>query len=112
MKKINIDHMVELYHKYNGNHFKVARELGCSREYVRQVLTPKGLKAQGVHPRFNDDDLRKLYQEAKGIYSDMARIAGVSKSAMTTAIRRSSIRSDIPSKALTGRPPKKQLLSA
>lgn len=42
---INIEEMIRLYHKHDGNHSEIARQLNCSRENVRQRLSKLGLFA-------------------------------------------------------------------
>ena len=43
--RIDVKKMIELYELCDGKHAQIARKLGCTREYVRQVLSPLGLKA-------------------------------------------------------------------
>ena len=40
---------IKIYKKHQGSHSAIARELGCSREYIRQLLTPLGYPATRVH---------------------------------------------------------------
>lgn len=42
---IKVKEAIKLYKKYDGNHNMIAKELGCSREYIRQILTPLGYPA-------------------------------------------------------------------
>jgi transcriptional regulator of acetoin/glycerol metabolism len=58
------DDMFLLYDKLNGNYSQIAKQLGCSRELVRQVLSSLGLKAtKAKHP----DVVKKQQEIAKSI---------------------------------------------
>jgi transposase-like protein len=40
--ELTVKKMIKLWIKNHGSHSAVAKEFGCSREYVRQVLSPLG----------------------------------------------------------------------
>jgi transcriptional regulator of acetoin/glycerol metabolism len=77
---ISIERMIELYHELNGNHYSIAKVIGCSREYVRQKLSPLGLAAtRATHPEIVEQASKdaeavakftgKVAREALGITS-------------------------------------------
>lgn len=45
-QKVTLDQVIESYHRNYKKHAAVARELGISRERVRQLLTPIGLLSE------------------------------------------------------------------
>lgn len=111
-EKIDIDKMIQLYDTHGGCHARVAKDLGCSREYVRLVLGPMGLKANGrkdvYHPpkgptRYTPEFLRELYEKANGKYKQMAKLAGVKPPAISSAILRAGLEIELKSKSKNGR---------
>lgn len=107
------DKMVELYDTHDGCHSKVAKAMGCSREYVRQILGPMGLKARGrkdvYHPpkgpsKYTPEYLRELYVEGEGRYYKMAKIAGSSTTVISSAIYNAGLEIELKSKSNMGRP--------
>lgn len=117
MARINIDQMVELYHKHKGNHSRVAKEIGCTREYVRQKLDALGLTARGKvgghRPnkgpvKYTAEYLRELYLKGEGRIFKMAKLAGVSSGVISSAIRRLALEDELRPKTRMGRPRKKK----
>lgn len=116
MKKFSIEKMKELYYVHKGCHHQVAKEMGCTREYVRQKLTPLGLTATGKKgghrppsgPRkYTEAFVRDLYEKGEGRYYKMALIEGVTSSVISLAISKLGLRDELRSKSNQGRPRKK-----
>lgn len=93
MSKYPVEEMIALYPKYNGNHKLIADELGCSRELVRQKLSPLGYKATAAT---NPDLVEKrevLANAIEGLPRNQAmKLLGTTPSKLKTLEKRTKVK--------------------
>lgn len=90
-QRLEEEKLYALYEKHEGCLSYIAQELKLTRERVRQIYLPLGLKGKGtkkVTDRYSDAQLLEIYEKHKGCISRIAKEIGISSHSVSESYKK------------------------